>query len=45
MEIFKRLLKGFIDNYQTSWEALDRLRDRRGEKVKSTNMSQRAMLV
>lgn len=45
MEILKRLLRGLIYNYRTSWEALDRLRERRGENVKSTNMSQGAMLV
>lgn len=45
MEILKRLLRGFIDNDRTSWEALDRLRESQGEKVKSTNISQGAMLV
>lgn len=46
MEILKRLLRGFIDNYRTSWEALDRFRERRREKVKSKNVSPaREMLV
>lgn len=40
MEILKRLLRGFIDNYRTTYEALDRFRDSEsGRKSEIDNVS------